>query len=57
MTFLVPKFQPVRVFKQTEDAARWTQGILNQDAEFERRLVAAAESCRLHKPTAQPMQT
>jgi hypothetical protein len=53
MTFIVPQFQPLRVFKQTDAAARWMQTNLAADADFERRLVAAAESLRPPKHPAQ----
>ena len=52
MTFLVPQVQPLRVFKDTESAARWIQPRLPADPEFETRLVAGAESLRPPKPAA-----
>jgi hypothetical protein len=52
MTFFVPQFQPLRVFKETDAAARWAQGRLGADSEFERRLAAAAESLRPPKHAA-----
>ena len=52
LTFLVPQFQPLRVFKQTEGAARWMQETLKQSTEFEQRLIAAAESVRQQQAAA-----
>jgi hypothetical protein len=53
MTFFVPKFQPLKVFKLTDDAARWVQEQLDESSEFAQRLTAAADSLRT-APQAQP---
>lgn len=46
MTFFVPHFQPLRVFKETDSAAAWMQGHLHESDEFARRLTTAADSLR-----------
>jgi hypothetical protein len=46
MTFFVPQFQPLRVFKETDAATRWIQASLGEGANFQRRLAVAAESLR-----------
>ena len=46
MTFLIPQFQPARVFKDIEAAGRWMRPRLGMDAEFDRRLLAAGEFLR-----------
>jgi hypothetical protein len=53
MTFIVPQFQPLKVFKDNESAAHWTRSRLGGDGDFERRLVTAADSLR---PTQQAAQ-
>ncbi|HEY5924501.1 MAG TPA: hypothetical protein VIV11_22640, partial [Kofleriaceae bacterium] len=52
MTFLIPQFQPARVFKESEAAAKWLRPRLGMDAEFDRRFVGAAEFLRPPQPAA-----
>jgi len=56
MTFFVPKFQPLKVFKDTAGAAQWVQGHLKESDEFARKLQAAADAVRVAQPVAQQSQ-
>lgn len=52
LTFLVPQIQPLRIFKQTQPAADWMQGLIAESPGFERRFAAAAELLRPQQPAA-----
>ncbi|MBX3160051.1 MAG: hypothetical protein KF773_29045 [Deltaproteobacteria bacterium] len=41
MTFLMPRFQPAKVFKRVGDMAEWARGFVGKDAELEKKVGAA----------------